>query len=124
VSEAWAHSKSATGKGVETRRTHAAYRRGRFKLIRSWSADAVHEELYDIDQDPLEERNLLADDVVTSDTIARAADTLRATADAHSALESEVGARHATGRPPFPEPSASEMSPERLEALRMLGYIE
>jgi arylsulfatase A-like enzyme len=88
------------------RRVRAALFEGPFKLIRS--SDGRH-ELYELERDPREARDLFAADVVTARRLL-------------GALE-----RFERGRPRFrhgPPPSLAAPSAEERETLRALGYID
>lgn len=126
VSENWAHTKSLSGDGVDSRRTHVAYRHGTLKLIRSWKGEETTEALYDLEADPAETRDLLSEADGYAGSRLRAVEALRALALARESAEAEMAARFAdgSGPPRQPESAAEAMSPERLEALRMLGYVE
>lgn len=126
VVESWSHRKSESGDGVASMRSHVAYRLGPHKLIRRVDAEgAVHEELYDLEADPGEERDLLADGAAPREPVAGVLRTLRTIADAHAAREAGLVDRLGEGAGgPGEALDPEKISPERLEALRILGYVE
>jgi arylsulfatase A-like enzyme len=117
VTEAW-HPWGTTRKGrVDILPPALAVRRGSLKLIRHKTPRGPRYALYDLDHDPGERTNLF-------DPADRRSIELQQIADAYEAGSATVVEQ--LGLPPLMsgDAEAGEVDPERLEALRALGYVE
>jgi arylsulfatase A-like enzyme len=124
TSESWAHRASADGGGIDAVIPALAFRQGRYKLIRVRDDDGFLYELYDLERDPGEKTNLLDAGDPLPPALQALSEKLRRVAQEYERHEARIAKE--LELPPLEtdafEPDA--ISPERLEALRMLGYIE
>jgi arylsulfatase A-like enzyme len=117
VSEAW-HPTASGRRGAEAIVPPTlAVRRGPHKLIRYKGPEGARYAFYDLSSDPREQRDRFAEGGAE-------VDALRAIADAYEAQSAALAAR--LGLPPLvtEAPDVEDMDPQRLEALRALGYVE
>ena len=117
VSEAW-HPVATGRRGPE--RIHPpvlAVRRGDLKLVRRKTPCGARYELYDLASDPKEQRNRYADNDPASIE-------LRKIADAYESSSATIARQ--LGLPPLEtdDPDPADVDPDRLEALRALGYVD
>jgi arylsulfatase len=118
VSEAW-HPTAAARRGAATIVPPTlAVRRGSHKLIRYKQPDgSARYELFDLDADPNEKRDLHA-------AGGEIAEELRALADGYEREAAILTGQ--MGLPPLRTdvPTIEDVAPEHLEALKALGYVE
>ncbi len=117
VSEAWHHMGEAADGKQEIIPPTLAVRRGRHKLIRYKTDGEPRYEFYDLLSDPAEERDLF-------DLQLPVVRGLKAVADGYEQDSSVIARR--LGVPPLERdaPTTQDIDPDRLEALRALGYVE
>jgi arylsulfatase A-like enzyme len=124
VSESWQRSARPAAGGMLVELPVLAVRRGHLKLIRTKVDDGFRYELYDLNADPHEQQDLWAAGRGRSDELAIMASELKAIADDHQAKSATQAKQLGLPWHKASEVDPSQLSPDRAEALRALGYIE
>ncbi len=125
VSESWRHRAVEDGEGVVRDIPALALRKGRYKLVRTTTTDGTFAfALFDVVADPSETEDLLGEGAPASAEAAAVAAELIPIARRHERAGQQLAEQLQLPPPDLEMIDFESESPERLEALRVLGYIE